>query len=218
MDMGELLILIILENDIDTLKGLVDYGVNIDLQIVSSALDSDEDNNIIKDDMMNYLVYLLIFKTNRKSLINILSINLRYKQLEKILDSSKGKYKTALTDNLGKIFVIYNGETPQDAIFHTIKVLLEYGANPNIHTRLSSTNTLLDISSSSNNFKLVKLLTRYGANITDKSIRYAKENRNTEMYNFLVSASPSSPTRLSPTRRSPTRRSPTKRRSPEDFR
>ena len=212
MDMEELLILIILENDIDTLKGLVDYGVNIDLQIVSSALLSDEDNNTIKDDMMNYLVYLLIFKTNRESLINILSINLRYKQLEKILDSSKGKYKSALTDNLRRIFVIYNGETPTDAIFHTIKVLLEYGANPNIHIRLSSTNTLLDIASSSNNFKLVKLLTRYGANITDKSIRYAK-NRNTEMYNFLVSALPSSPTKLSPTKRSPT-----KRRSPEDFR
>ena len=181
IELKDLLITIISNNDINMLRRLVDYGVEIDVITFENSLIINMGN--LRNDMLDYLLTLVPI-TNR--VVSVLSHYMKYKQLKKILDSTKYKYN--LSDDLTNLFMLYNQLQSKnqfkDDILNTAAVLLDHGANPSKALKYTKENGITDMYN-----YLVK--------------------------RFPTKRSPTrrSPTRRSPTRRSPTRRT-SPRRSP----
>ena len=187
IELKDLLITIISNNDINMLRRLVDYGVEIDVITFENSLIINMGN--LRNDMLDYLLTLVPI-TNR--VVSVLSHYMKYKQLKKILDSTKYKYN--LSDDLTNLFMLYNQLQSKnqfkDDILNTAAVLLDHGANPSKALKYTKENGITDMYN-----YLVK--------------------------RFPTKRSPTrrSPTRRSPTRRtsprrSPLRRSPTRRSPP----
>ena len=179
IELKELLITIISNNDINMLRRLVDYGVEIDVITFENSLIINMGN--LRNDMLDYLLTLVPI-TNR--VVSVLSHYMKYKQLKKILDSTKYKYN--LSDDLTNLFMLYNQLQLQaknqfkDDILNTAAVLLDHGANPSKALKYTKENGITDMY----NYLVKRFPTKR------------------------------SPTRRSPTKRSPTRRSPTRRSPP----
>ena len=175
----------IFDNDYKGVKLLVDYGTIVDHSIFEYAIQEKTSllHKVNTDDKI--IDYLLLSMPINVIVIEDLSIYLKYKQLKKLLRPQRYNIKNNLA-----LAIEFNRDAVLNKsldLIYTAQVLLKHGSDPN-PDKINGL-TLLEIAAKANNFVLVKLLLKYGAEITDEAISLVAPGSKTEnptIYNYIL--------------------------------